>query len=264
MEKRKLSDQDADHQGTTTSPPAGPKRTRVIGPALPPGFGNTDDASDSYDDKGNDSGTSDDSDDDDDYGPTLPPTGANAAGQEERMTSATSKSYEEEEPKPLRRDDWMLKPPDSSDWSSRVDPTKIRNRKFNMGRSASSSTGPADTWTETVEEKKKRLAAELMGVRAPANQRDASAAASEISELDLEKKKQVEEYNAQNRKSTLYSRHKDARKKQGKEDDDDPSARPFDREKDIRGPTKISNAQVREFINRSSDFGTKFSGGKFL
>lgn len=46
-------------------------------------------------------------------------------------------------------------------------------------------------------------------------------------------------------------------------DDDDPSMRPFDREKDI-GTSKISNSQRREMMNRASDFGSRFSGGKML
>ncbi|KMU81272.1 hypothetical protein CISG_02649 [Coccidioides immitis RMSCC 3703] len=33
---------------------------------------------------------------------------------------------------------------------------------------------------------------------------------------------------------------------------DDPSARPFDKEKDIRGPTRINHAQRRELLNKSS------------
>ncbi|KAI5282369.1 hypothetical protein KEM54_002793, partial [Ascosphaera aggregata] len=69
---------------------------------------------------------------------------------------------------------------------------------------------------------------------------------------------------AQNRRATLYSKHQDSRGKQSKEEDDDPSARPFDKEKDVRGPTKVSNAKRREFLNRASDFGSRFSGGKFL
>lgn len=196
MEKRKLEENEDEARKGTGSSPSETKRTRVIGPALPPGFGSTSDNEESKSKDESDGNESSDSDDDDDYGPTLPPTGAEAAQQQQDIALAASKSHEEEEgSKPLRRDDWMLKPPDSSDWSSRVDPTKIRNRKFNMGRSAPASKGPADTWTETAEEKKKRLAAELMGMRAPANQNNAGAAGEEISELDLQKKRQVEEYN---------------------------------------------------------------------
>lgn len=64
------------------------------------------------------------------------------------------------------------------------------------------------------------------------------------------------------RSKTLYAQHQ-ARPSKG-EEEDDPSARPFDKEKDIRGPTKINHAQRRELLNRSSDFNSRFSGGKFL
>lgn len=46
-------------------------------------------------------------------------------------------------------------------------------------------------------------------------------------------------------------------------DDDDPSMRPFDRERDI-GSSKISNSQRREMMNRASDFGSRFTGGRML
>lgn len=51
--------------------------------------------------------------------------------------------------------------------------------------------------------------------------------------------------------------------KKGGDEDDDPSMRPFDREKDI-GTSKISNSQRREMMNRASDFGSRFTGGRML
>ncbi|PGH13142.1 hypothetical protein AJ79_03849 [Helicocarpus griseus UAMH5409] len=228
------------------------KKPRVIGPTLPPNLGA---------DEGSSS-----SDSDDDYGPSLPPTGADAdledsksaAGAEE--SRATSKA---EEAKPTRRDDWMLQPPDHGDWSSRVDPTKLKSRKFNTGRSAGSKPLPgapvAGTWTETAEEKRKRLEAEVMGIKAPAN--TAAEPGIEGSEHDAAMSKRVREYNEKKRGKTLYAQHQS---QDSKEEEDDPSARPFDKEKDIRGPTKINHAQRRELLNRASDFNTRFSGGKFL
>ncbi|KAK2811960.1 hypothetical protein FQN50_001667 [Emmonsiellopsis sp. PD_5] len=227
------------------------KKQKTIGPTLPPPNVTQDESS---------------SDSDDDYGPSLPPAGGAAAlkdsqsgfdRNESQTTSAVSK------PEITKRDDWMLKPPEQDDWSSRVDPTKIRNRKFNTGKSATtkpkSGQPGAGTWTETAEEKRKRLEAEVMGIQAPAN----SAAGLEggSSEQDAAMAKRVREYNEKQRKTTLYSQHQSST---SKEEEDDPSARPFDKEKDIRGPTKVNHAQRRELLNRASDFNTRFSGGKFL
>ncbi|KAI5287696.1 hypothetical protein KEM52_001457 [Ascosphaera acerosa] len=295
--------------------PATPRRARVIGPALPPGFG----ATDNEDGKGNGNGSdhghpdeeeeaqprhpnhddstdSSDDDDDDGYGPTLPTattatTSTTATMTAANTTLASTTHSAPDSARPLQRDDWMLRPPDSSDWASRIDPTKIRSRRFATGRaaaapkaaagaasaSAASPGGLAGTWTETAEEKQQRLAAELMGVRRPASLAGSAAdapagAAAETSELDRLKKKQVDEYNAQRRRETLYDKHRDSRSRKRQhgqdgaagDEDDDPSARPFDKEKDIRGPTKVSNAKRREFLHRASDFGSRFAGGKFL
>lgn len=47
-------------------------------------------------------------------------------------------------------------------------------------------------------------------------------------------------------------------------DDDDPSSRAFDREKDMSISSTITNAQRREVINKAADFGSRFTSGKFL
>jgi hypothetical protein len=49
-----------------------------------------------------------------------------------------------------------------------------------------------------------------------------------------------------------------------KEDDDDPSARAFDREKDMAISSKISNAQRREMVKKAGDYTSRFSKGSFL
>ena len=64
----------------------------------------------------------------------------------------------------------MIVPPTSGDWSSRMDPTKLKSRKFNAGKGAK---GPAQTpgkesnanWTETLDEKRARLQREMLGLK---------------------------------------------------------------------------------------------------
>ncbi len=93
----------------------------------------------------------------------------------------------------------MLAPPPTGDWTSRVDPTKLKNRKFNTGKGARAPPqgGSTDSrlWTETPEQKRQRLADEVMGVKKPAHQ-DAGPTKSAQSEAgDSETKRRIQEYN---------------------------------------------------------------------
>ncbi|EFE44157.1 hypothetical protein TRV_01050 [Trichophyton verrucosum HKI 0517] len=269
-EERKTGwEETMDHEGEEdgdigpTRPDTPPKKPRVMGPVMPPSFrpeSDKDEEEDSHDDE---------DDSDDDYGPSLPPpASASSAVQQHETSTEPIPSKADSKPEVVQRDDWMLKPPDQLGLSARMDPTKLKNRKFNTGNparpAASKAGGPSNTWTETVEEKRKRLQNEVMGIQAP-------AAASTASEPDAGKalaaeraekmSKHVREYNEKNRNKSLYSQHKAGTEEQEK---DDPSARAFDKEKDIRAPSKISHSQRREMLNKAADFNSRFSGGSFL
>jgi len=92
--------------------------------------------------------------------------------QAERRIEATQRAAEEEftarekEKKP-QREEWMLLPPTSDDWSSRVDPTKLKNRKFQSGKGSKApidkSGGISAIWTETPEQKRQRLQDQVLG-----------------------------------------------------------------------------------------------------
>ena len=58
-------------------------------------------------------------------------------------------------------------PPAEDGLAARMDPTKARPRKFNTGKGARASNhgdGIDASWTETPEEKRKRLTDQVMGV----------------------------------------------------------------------------------------------------
>lgn len=177
-EKRKLEDSTQDGPGGATD-----KRPRVIGPSLPP-------RSETAQDSASNSEGSDSDSDDDDFGPSLPPPeGAGPAAAPESSghgpsIPAPSGSGETDaaEPATSRRDDWMLQPPDDASWATRVDPTKLRNRKFQSGkpgssRPAASGGGGVDaSWTETPEQKMRRLQDEVLGVSSAGSGSGGSAA----------------------------------------------------------------------------------------
>lgn len=141
------------------------KRTRMIGPSLP---STTDDFSE-------DKGIGRETDSDDDIGPRQPFTDAIPP---EKITGQETPSVPLEPPRDkeesacdgVRRDEWMIRPPGSADWTTKIDPTKLRNRRFQSGRYANRSSGqdgPDKSWTESPGEKIKRLQDKVMGITTP-------------------------------------------------------------------------------------------------
>jgi Protein of unknown function (DUF3752) len=93
----------------------------------------------------------------------------------------------------------MLVPPESGDWTAKVDPTKLRNRKFQTGKGAKApqkASGVNTLWTETPEERRKRLNDEVMGIKKPATQGEESVKKPEISDAEAEETaRRIREYN---------------------------------------------------------------------
>lgn len=87
---------------------------------------------------------------------------------------AEAKTSKNDDGKP-KRDEWMLVPPKSEDWTAKVDPTKLKNRKFQTGKGAKApqkAGSDNSLWTESPEERRKRLNDEVMGIKKPATQAD--------------------------------------------------------------------------------------------
>lgn len=165
--KRKRSrDEDASPppRDATSSDPTTKKARTIIGPASPPApldqrpshpaESTADDASTSSED---------------DYGPALPsahdPAEPSLPAEDDDLDPA-----EDDTPaQPTKRDEWMMLPPDKDDLSARMDPTKIRARKFNSGVGAKGGGGhtgvsSSGAWTETPQQKQKRLQDEVLGL----------------------------------------------------------------------------------------------------
>jgi hypothetical protein len=158
--KRKHEAEDqADSRDSST------KKARTIGPTLPPA---------NLDERPNhpvDSGEEDSSSDDDGFGPSLP-TAASSGPQDQSNEGQqlTGPGSRPSQPVKSQRDEWMIVPPSSDDWSSRMDPTKLKNRKFNTGKGAkgpavSSGRESNANWTETPDEKRARLQREVLGIK---------------------------------------------------------------------------------------------------
>ncbi|KAL9637150.1 MAG: hypothetical protein Q9164_002386, partial [Protoblastenia rupestris] len=172
--------------------------------------------------------------------------------------------------------EWMLLPPSTSDWGSRIDPTKLKNRKFNTGKGSKAPSqknggggaGIDSTWLETPEQKRQRLEDEVLGRKKPAQLGPAE-------EDDKRERSRVEEARATearirvfNEKSqrggSLMAEHKKGAGEVGREKEDDPSKRAFDREKDVGLGVKIGSKARGEMLGKAMDFGGRFAGGRYL
>ncbi|KAK7430258.1 hypothetical protein QQZ08_003233 [Neonectria magnoliae] len=232
-----------DFDSDSDSGPAPPKR--IAGPAPPPADLSTQPDGDA------DSS----SDSEDDYGPALP-------GASNTNRHLVGPQLPAAEPQP-QRDTWMLAPPTASSYAER-DPTRIRNRKFasKPGPSAGSS-GVSSIWTETPEEKLKRLQDAVLGREDKTKE---EAATSTRNKEEEERQRRIAANIEAQRGKSLYDEHQGRRDKAGEkaEEEDDPSKRGFDREKDMALGGKIGSSQRRELMNKAANFGGRFSKGSFL
>ncbi|EXJ88613.1 hypothetical protein A1O1_05543 [Capronia coronata CBS 617.96] len=284
LQKRKRSDDEADSDGdsnsSSTGPlppkpqgkeqpsPPSPKRSRVIGPTLPPAP--LDERPPSTDDNDDDSS---ESDDDDGFGPSLPSANDTSANPHlsNSIVGPQIPGSRSTAPAPAKRDEWMTLAPTGGDWSARVDPTKLKNRKFNTIKGAKGPSQVASgggggggdrSWYETPEEKQARLKREVMGIQdsgaGAAAKKAGSGSGSGVE--DEVTARRLKEYNAK-RGPSLYAAHSATTKG---DEDDDPSARAFDREKDIAGGATINATKRREMLKKASDFSSRFSSAKYL
>lgn len=269
------------HQQPQQKQDAPPNPKRIMGPAPPPA-----NLSERPTSPPNRSGSEEeDEDSEDDYGPALP--GSHAHSKHSRGAAAAALLAAGPDAGP-KRDDWMLAPPTSTGYSER-DPTKIKARKFASGTSATSRPaagaggGVSSIWTETPEEKARRLADAVLGRGGDQTSASSSAAAAKSNSSsdgsrDKKRDDKIRAFTEQMRGKSLYEEHQSAIK-EGKmngssgsggkkatdvEEEDDPSKRAFDREKDMGLGMKITASQRKELLNRASDFGGRFQKGNYL
>lgn len=184
---------DSRSESRSSSSDAGEKRRRVVGPAPPPApLKERPDIAAEQDLE---------SSSEDEIGPALPPALGqyDAKVEAQRQQAIADENAAREAAKKPQREEWMLVPPKQDDWSARVDPTKLKNRKFNTGKGSkapSQKGGGLDTlWTENPEQKRQRLEDEVMGVRKPA-QLGPEDKKTGISEAEAkETQRRIREYN---------------------------------------------------------------------
>ncbi|KAJ8703356.1 hypothetical protein PTI98_001983 [Pleurotus ostreatus] len=224
----------------------------------------------------------DDDDDDDDYTPLPPDLVASRssdkplpAGIKYREQDAVAQFIEKEEarrknaeeaakPKTLKRDEWMLVPPSSSDLLGNLDPTKL-----NKPRQFSRSAAPArevdnSLWTETPAERQQRIADEVAGKKRRAA--NAEPALSVEEELEMRKKRRVdeairkgvEEHTRNIRGSALVDRHA----KSSKQDDDPKASAIWEHGRDMSLGGRLMDDSTRaKMLKDAKSLGDRFGSG---
>ncbi|KAL9045653.1 MAG: hypothetical protein Q9214_001337 [Letrouitia sp. 1 TL-2023] len=198
--KRQLDEDERPADSRSPTPNSNPnKRSRTIGPSLPPAPLSERPATPP-------SPTASASSSDSDFGPSLPTASSAALPAISDPQPKTQDLPPDQAPQKFQREEWMLVPPSHSDWSSRVDPTKLKNRKFQMGKGAKAPPpkggGGDSTWTETLEQKRKRLEDEVMGVKQPAQLDAREREDWKGRQEDEETRRRIREFDV----STLFAR----------------------------------------------------------
>ena len=255
--KRDGDDQESDRQ-SSASPDSISKRQRTVGPTLPPApLDERPPRSPPQSEK--DDSENESSSGEDDFGPALP----SKAKHNKSDSKTTSAQASAPTPMPVQRDEWMTIAPTNGDWSSRLDPTKLKSRTFTKGKgvkASSTGAGGGEAWHETPEQKQARLRREIMGIKDDSSTaRSAKVAKPDRDTEEEAMAKRVKDYNAA-RGPSLY----ESKQKKSKDEDDDPSARAFDYQKDMAGGLQINATQRREMMKKATDFGSRFAGAKYL
>jgi len=269
--RKRQQEQEDENEPSRTSgakraktPEADEKRARVIGPAAPPAPLDERPSEPPTGSIGpiDDDGEEESSDDDDDFGPALPTAQDSTRNDEDAFATearAQSPAASIEKQSKSKRDEWMMVPPKQDDLSSRMDPSKTRARGFNTGKAAKGPAKDVDSgiWTETPEQKRKRLQDEVMGIKS-------TSGSGPTVDVQAQKKRAEDRATAarlqEQRGQSLTERHMGTK---GKDKEDDPSKRAFDREKDIGGGM-MGNVERKDLLNKAKDFSSKFSGGSYL
>ncbi|KAF2719978.1 hypothetical protein K431DRAFT_347587 [Polychaeton citri CBS 116435] len=251
--------------GATRSPnpESSEKRRNMVGPTMPPAA--LDDIPPS--DKAHHKQQEDpDESSEDEIGPALPTASSQAVAHHSSLQDVPSSSLQDHSTTSgsggkLKRDDWMTMAP-SQDDLSRMDPSKPRARGFNtnMGaRGPPAAAGGGSAWHETPEEKRRRLENEMMGVASSDRTGSTGIGVDVKRNREQEKAQKIRAEVERARGASLMDQHITGK---GRDvEDDDPSKRVFDREKDIGSGGGISASQRKKILSQASNFTSKFQSG---
>ncbi|THU88613.1 hypothetical protein K435DRAFT_729807 [Dendrothele bispora CBS 962.96] len=250
----------------SSSAVAGPSTNkRVLGPALPNSSSSSYSVQYQRDDL---------EDSDDDIGPMPLPPGAEKPeevdGVKQFLEKEENRRKQVEEaakPKALKRDEWMIVPPSSSDLLGTLDP-----KKLSKGRQFSRSAAPAkdvdnSLWTETPAEKQQRLADEVSGKKRKATNADVTMSAEEAAEAQKRQRrdemirKGVDQHTRNVRGAALVDAHTKSMK--ATQEEDPKADMIWDHSRDMSvGGRLMDDGDRNKMIRDAKALGDRFSSGR--
>ncbi|KAG8731084.1 hypothetical protein FRC11_005190 [Ceratobasidium sp. 423] len=213
-----------------------------------------------------------DSESDDDYGPMPLPGGISSNNYSDGVREFLERERRREEnieeakkPKALKRDDWMLAPPTSSDLFSSLDPTKLKNRQFSRSTNDKKAAA-SNLWTETPAERQQRLADEVSGKRKRAEEAAAQGVSAVVDDEDMAKRRkrdrelreQIEAHNKSSRGKSLVELHTPAAK-----DPDEAPPGIWDHSRDMALSGRLMDESSRQkMLKDAKGLGDRFGHGR--
>ncbi|KAF5373541.1 hypothetical protein D9758_000843 [Tetrapyrgos nigripes] len=252
---------------STTTTAESSTSKKILGPALPPSSSSSSSYPVYYQ-------RDDEDDSDDDIGPMPLPPGVAAAtevdGVKQFLEKEENRRKQVEEaakPKALKRDEWMLVPPSSSDLLGTLDPKKLsKSRQF------SRSTAPpknidSSLWTETPAERQQRLADEVSGKKRKAVNAEDTISPEEAAEAQKRQRRDkmirhgVEQHTRNVRGAALVDAHTKSLKSKP---EDDPKANViWDHGRDMAlGGRLMDDGSRNKMIKDAKGLGERFSSGR--
>ncbi|KAI9499173.1 hypothetical protein BDB00DRAFT_866660 [Zychaea mexicana] len=158
--------------------------------------------------------------------------------------------------KKVERPEWMLVPPEV-DFLRNADSS--RSRGFNTSN-LSEKERDRSVWTETPADKERKRSGKRKQVE---EEQTPSALPSRYSRREQDMLQNIQQHNMMERPKTLMELHQEKGRKKRKEDGEDASSRPFDREKDfLKGPSRpMDRRKKQDMIKGARELGGRFGSG---
>lgn len=144
--------------------------------------------------------------DDDDVGPSIHMASRGESAGDgvreflEREARIAKEREEAAKPKEMKRDEWMLVPPENADFVNTIDP--LKGRGFSRMAIEPKKAQDMTLWTETPAERQQRLRDEVIGKKRKAENAGPTMTDEEIADMKRRKKRDAEIANSINQHNT--------------------------------------------------------------